>query len=260
MIFWFSGTGNSLSVARQIAEAQGEKLVSIAQAMQNQQYTYSLQLTELVGFVFPVYAWGPPKLVVEFIQKLKLKGFLNQYLFAVCTCGDDPGNSIRVLQAALRKKLWKLNSGISISMPNNYIPMFDVDEPEVIQQKLADSKLKIRRINQTLLERKKDVFDCNSGKGAWLKTGLIRPLFQKFATSAKPFYATEACTACGACQRICPTANIQIKNGQPEWGDHCTQCLACIHRCPVRAIQYGKSTIDRGRYVNPEVPYLEYGE
>ncbi|MBR4550355.1 MAG: hypothetical protein IKO83_10630 [Oscillospiraceae bacterium] len=32
--------------------------------------------------------------------------------------------------------------------------------------------------------------------------------------------------------------------------EKCSGC-GCINRCPVSAIQYGKRTVDRGRYVNP---------
>ncbi|MGI5933052.1 MAG: 4Fe-4S dicluster domain-containing protein, partial [Eubacterium sp.] len=34
---------------------------------------------------------------------------------------------------------------------------------------------------------------------------------------------------------------------------HCTKCSACINRCPVQAIQYGKRTKKRPRYVHPDM-------
>jgi NAD-dependent dihydropyrimidine dehydrogenase PreA subunit len=41
--------------------------------------------------------------------------------------------------------------------------------------------------------------------------------------------------------------------GRPAWEGQCTLCLACLHRCPAEAIQYGKETVGKGRYVNPRV-------
>ncbi|MFQ7798375.1 MAG: 4Fe-4S binding protein [Coprobacillus cateniformis] len=35
-------------------------------------------------------------------------------------------------------------------------------------------------------------------------------------------------------------------------GNHCTHCMACISRCPKGAIEYGKKTKDRIRYVCPK--------
>ena len=86
MIFYFSGTGNSAWVARQLAEGQNEELLSIAMEIDRNK-AYKLKEGEKVGFVFPVYAWGPPKIVLRFIHQLKLDK--PGYLFFVCTCGDD---------------------------------------------------------------------------------------------------------------------------------------------------------------------------
>ena len=71
MIFYFSGTGNSAWVARQLAEGQNEELLSIAMEIDRNK-AYKLKEGEKVGFVFPVYAWGPPKIVLRFIHQLKL--------------------------------------------------------------------------------------------------------------------------------------------------------------------------------------------
>ena len=80
MIFYFSGTGNSAWVARQIAKAQQEELLAIAEEI-NKNKEYALKDGEKVGFVFPVYAWGPPGIVLRFIRQLKMKN--PEYLFFV---------------------------------------------------------------------------------------------------------------------------------------------------------------------------------
>lgn len=93
MIFYFSGTGNSAWVARQLAEGQNEELLSIAMEIDRNK-AYKLKEGEKVGFVFPVYAWGPPKIVLRFIHQLKLDK--PGYLFFVCTCGDDTGRTAQI--------------------------------------------------------------------------------------------------------------------------------------------------------------------
>ena len=43
-----------------------------------------------------------------------------------------------------------------------------------------------------------------------------------------------------------------MTDGRPVWTKNkCLKCCGCINRCPVSAIQYGKRTASRGRYVNP---------
>ncbi|MEG0453899.1 MAG: EFR1 family ferrodoxin, partial [Bacteroides sp.] len=74
MIFYFSGTGNSKWVAQQLADVQQERLVFIPDALRSATTEFSLQEEEKVGFVFPIYSWGPPPIVLEFIHQLVLYG------------------------------------------------------------------------------------------------------------------------------------------------------------------------------------------
>lgn len=58
MIFYFSGTGNSRWVAEQLSTAGAEELVAIADVYASDR-RFVLRPDEKVGFVFPVYSWGP---------------------------------------------------------------------------------------------------------------------------------------------------------------------------------------------------------
>lgn len=71
MIFYFSGTGNSAWVARQLAEGQNEELLSIAMEIDRNK-AYKLKEGEKVGFVFPVYAWAVPAIVLRFYSSAKV--------------------------------------------------------------------------------------------------------------------------------------------------------------------------------------------
>lgn len=254
MIFYFSGTGNSLQAAKNIGEHNDEKLISIASEMNNRNddFKYTLKDNEVIGFVYPVYAWGPPKIVIDFIAKLKLDNFKDNYIFSVATCGENIGNTMKVLSASLKKKNLHLNSGFSISMPNNYIIMGDVDSREKEEKKLLAAEETLKNINNIIKERKKDVFQITKGPIPSILTCVVNPLFNKGAANTKKFYANDKCTGCGICENVCNCKTIKVE-GKPKWGKVCTQCLACIHLCPVRAIQYGKGTESKGRYKNPNV-------
>lgn len=252
MIFYFSGTGNSFYAAHEIAHCHGEKLVSIGAEMSNKDnsFEYPIEDNEILGFVYPVYAWAPPQIVIDFIKKMKLIKGRSPYIFSVSTCGDEEGYTTKVLRKALERKGLKLDSGFTLIMPNNYILGFDVDSKDVEQEKLLRAEEELKQINTAVEKRQKGLFKLVPGKIPSLKTTLVNPLFNAFAIRTERFYATEACTGCGLCEKACSVKNITVQ-GTPRWGKQCTQCLACIHRCPVSAIQYGKSTIRKGRYVNP---------
>ena len=79
MIFYFSGTGNTKWAASKLASATHEDLISIAPYMRADDSSHTLaepfilKENERLGFVFPVHGWRVPKLVREFIKKMKVQ-------------------------------------------------------------------------------------------------------------------------------------------------------------------------------------------
>lgn len=67
-------------------------------------YEYTLRDGEIIGFVYPVYVWAPPRIVLDFISRLKLRNYKDQYVFSAATCGDDTGNLLKVLRKSLQKR------------------------------------------------------------------------------------------------------------------------------------------------------------
>lgn len=256
MIFYFTGTGNSLYAASNIAEAQGDRVFSIAKLMDQHKdaYHYELGEKELLGFVFPVFAWAPPKMVLDFIKKLDITG--TPYIFSLCTCGDEEGNTSKVLRKALAKKGLSLDGLFTLRMPNNYILGFDVDPKDLESEKLKVAEQMLLEINKTIRQRRKNVNLTIPGRFPALKTALVNPMFNRFALNTRQFSADDTCTSCGICEQICPVHTIKVE-GKPVWGKACTQCLGCINRCPVHAIQYGKGTARKGRYYHPDLNRLE---
>lgn len=259
MIFYFTGTGNSLQVAKSIASYNEEKLISISSLMYKNKdtYKYTLGSNEKIGFIFPVYAWGPPRMVLDFIKKLKLNNFNNNYTFAIATCGENIGGTMKTLSNHLKKKSIDLHSGFSLVMPNNYMLMgMDVDSKEESNRKLSELDNRLLYINKVLESKQKNIFQLEKGTMPAILTTIINPLFTKFSINTKKFYARDNCISCGICEKVCNTKTIRVTD-RPTWGMECTQCLACINLCPVRAIEYGKGTEKRGRYKNPNITIEE---
>ena len=253
MIFYFSGCGNTRWAARQIADIQRETLTFIPEAL-NGACSFTLQADEKIGFLFPVYSWAPPKIVTDFIGRLRLKNYRGQYLFMVCTCGDDAGLTRQVFASAVEGRGWRLDSAYSVRMPNTYIclPGFHVDRPGHRAEKLQNAPGRLQYINEQISKKVNGQFDVNQGKWPWLKTRLIQPVFQRFLIDDKPFCSSDRCIGCARCQRSCPTGNIRLTDDRPVWQHHCSLCLACFHRCPENAILYGRQTAGKEQYVHPE--------
>ena len=81
MIFYFSGTGNSRWVAESLGKRLGDAVEDIAD-VKIEKEEYTLPEGEILGFVFPVYAWAPPTIVMDFISLLRLSS-APKYVFFV---------------------------------------------------------------------------------------------------------------------------------------------------------------------------------
>ncbi len=242
MIFFFSGTGNSEWVAQKLAEQTGDKKLRITKSMMKLDWTQHIKDEKQIGFVFPIYAWAIPKIVLQFINTITLPQ--QAFRFIVCTCGDEAGYALN--------KLKNFDSYYSIIMPNNYIIGYNVDSKEVIEKKVNNARKKIREICDEITAKNKRV-EIVFGALPTLKTWFGYHGFDRFMMSSKPFYVENSCNSCGLCEKICPVNNIKFVNDKPVWGNECQLCLGCIHRCPMTAIQYGNGTKKKGRYYFSEI-------
>ena len=248
MIFYFSGCGNSRHVAETIAAGLNDTLTFIPEAARKSLYDYDIAEGERLGFVFPVYSWAPPKLVLDFVEKLQMEK--PRYIYFVCTMGDECGFTEKIFRKAIEQKGWSLSACFSVQMPETYIgmPGFKLDTPENAQRKIDNANDLLKR-NIPRLINKESFSEIIVGSLAWLKTYLVNPGFNRFATDDSKYHVTEACIHCGKCVETCPLKNITLENGRPKWQGNCTMCMGCYHHCPVNAIQYGKATVGKGQYV-----------
>jgi ferredoxin len=253
-IYYFSGTGNSLYVAKKIQEQLGDtQLIKITAALRDQPPTIQV---EVFGLVFPVYAWGPPVIVEEFLKKATIRK--PGYLFVVATHGGGPESALKAVEKILLKQGLAPDSAFDIAMPGNYIVGSNPPAGEEMQTILRTAEAKLADILGKIAGRVKTTVPVGQFPGM-LKTLIIHPLFAKFIhTQDKKFLATEKCTGCGICAQVCAVQNISLNSAsRPEWQHHCEYCLACINWCPVQAIEYGEATRQRNRYHHPEVKVTE---
>lgn len=248
MIFYFSGCGNSRHVAETLASGLNDRLVFIPEAARKNQYDYTLAEGERLGFVFPVYSWAPPRLVLDFVKQLQLTN-KPDYVYFACTCGDECGLTEKIFRKALLEKELTLSACFSLIMPETYIgmPGFKLDTEENAHKKKMEADAILMKTLPLLID-KICFSEIKVGPLAWLKSHVINSSFNKFAIDDRKYRSTDQCISCGKCVSVCPLQNISLENGHPKWHGHCTMCMACYHHCPINAIQYGKNTEGKGQY------------
>lgn len=256
MILYFSGTGNTYDAARLIAKATGDELVSIGARYKAGDFILKVRQGEDLGIVFPVYRWSTPRIVDEFLRKAVFETddgepFKPSYCYAVDVYGYFTGAEVRYLANLLEREHGiALDASFEIPSVANCIYVSNPPKPDAQKAQIAKEERVAMEVSNKISSKARSLEAKGNPMGRLLSkaTGTeekLRPIKQ-FNVNL------EKCVSCGTCARICPTNTIVMEGGHPVWqGDDCTECLACVHRCPEQAIEYGKVSVGRRRYMNP---------
>ena len=246
ILYYFSGTGNTLMLASGLAERLNGKLVPIASTVGQDKIRPE---SDAVGIVFPVYYDDLPVIVRQFAEKLE--GLRGKYLFAVANFGGASGVSLRCLEQIITRKGGHLAAVYGLHMPQNAFLKPWENKSKLIKK----AEAKLERIAQNTSAGKDGIAFSSILERAMIRLHpRIAPLIKKGIAqkSGRPlesdldehiryidntYHTNERCTGCGLCARICPVRNIQMHSGRPVWLHHCETCLACYNWCPVQAIE-----------------------
>lgn len=250
MIFYFSATGNSFYIAKKIKESQNERILDIAKELKKKELNYEIKENEKIGFIFPVYFYGVPNIVIDFVNRLSINASEKTYIYSIITCGGSTEGANKMFKNVLNMKGLELKGNFSILMPDNYIILSEAADKEKQELIIKNADESIIIIND-LVNKEEEGENVEKGFIPNLITNMAYPFYRK-GRKTKKFKADESCIGCSLCEKICPVDAIKVVEGKPEWiKKDCVHCLGCINRCPVKAIQYGRFTKNRRRYVNP---------
>lgn len=230
-IFWFSGTGNTLKVV----EAMAGVFRAAGREVRLKPLTAGAPSdpAPVLGLAFPVACQGTYPLVWDFCRKLPPGE--GREVFMADTLAAFSGGIVGPLGRFLRRRGYVLLGAAEIVMPSNFFPR------EVPEDKLRSTREKAageaRAYAEILLK----------GKSWW---GRGFPLVSRLLGWGSRLSLTwrmmarlgrrlgidpEQCTRCGLCARLCPAANIVLKE-LPVFGNSCIQCQRCLMLCPAGAV------------------------
>ncbi len=245
MLFVFSGTGNSYHAAKRIASAFGQDMVDMAAAVRYKRFFYNAG-EEDVGFVFPVYYYGLPSVVEEFMEKADIRKA--GHVYAVSTCAGESGRACEQLQEMLGTRL-KVDSFHDVLMPENAVFYEDVPDKEESRRINESADAVIDGIIEKVRAGSKGDFRTMAGQPGFEEA---REAYDELR-STDNFTIDDNCIECRICEHVCPEQIIRVYHRKPVWDEpECSLCLSCLNLCPKKAIQFGPDTASRGRYHHPD--------
>ncbi len=245
-IYYFTATGNGLQIANDLS-------VKLSECTTHKIAEYSGEKIDgsTLGIVFPVYNWGLPLIICDFLRKLNVSD--ETYIYAIANYGGLPGKALDQCKGILKENGLKLSAGFLVNMPGNYILGYGARSKKVQDKLFIKEKKKIIYIydcikikKQCKIEKSHTIIDracCN----------YIYKYTSKFHEADKYYTVDDNCIGCGLCAKRCPVNNITVVEGKPNWNHHCELCVACIQSCPKKAIDYKDRTKKRKQYLNPNV-------
>jgi len=247
IIFCFSGTGNGLDIAKNIAKVLGD--TDIVMMRYNQNFI-DASSAKRVGFVFPCYGGGLPGGVEDFMRRVKISP--DAYVFGVNTSASYLGTGLYKLNEIHDLDYWKgvthQCSCIWLFPHNLMMPMI----PSSMAQKRAEKLA--QKIGKDILAGKTSA-KCPPNNPLNAVESKAWPTIAQL--KAKKLAVSDACISCGQCAKLCPRGNIVMVDGKPQIGKNCVQCLGCLQYCPKEAIYIGSVTQKREHYHNVNITAAE---
>jgi len=252
MVFYFTGTGNSMYVGRELEN----DAVSIPQVIHKKDMHFK---DEKIGIVAPVYGHELPDMVNDFIKRAQ---FDTEYLYCIATYGSGHSGAGAWLNDLFDSCGKHLDYANVILMPDNYLPGFNMEE-ERHRESFLDIEGQLAGIREDILHKRQFI----------LPAGLMERMMHRQAVNMKHrivtaeflknlYSITDSCIGCGICSKVCPAGCFSVKEGKiVQDSSGCQMCMACIHACPQNAIQLNMPEPNPGaHYRNSHVSLKEIME
>jgi ferredoxin len=250
-IYYFSGTGNSLWSAKEIARIAGGELFNIGAEARQIKKAIMIE-ADAVVIVFPSYAYGLPLMVRRFV---KAAAFKTPYLAALVTYGSSPGGTLGALRRLLKGKgIAKMFFG-RIPAVENYLAMFGPPNAQTLERRVLAQEKATAEAARCIVERRENrvsTFCPFSAFVSWLFSRGVKLFYRHYRVSAD-------CNGCGVCAQICPAAAIVMRDSRPLFTPQCEHCQGCVDICPLRAIRFGRVQWGSPGYRHPGIAISELG-
>jgi ferredoxin len=231
--YYFSGTGNTFLVVKQIQKVLEELGVEVELHRIEESSPADIDVSKTIGVGFPVAILSTYPLVWNFIENLPMAQ--GTEIFMVDTMGGFSGGIVGPIHRKVKKRGYNPIGACEIVMPSN---IFYIQDQATANRKIKKGLQNADEYARSLME----------GKTTWGRVPLISDFIYLLSmmswklTAWKPHQRylkfnslDEKCDQCRICADLCPASNI-IMDSYPVTGNQCNYCLRCVSFCPTGAI------------------------
>jgi flavodoxin/ferredoxin len=256
-LFYYSGTGNTRMVTRQIVKnlvAEGFEVCLIN--IEKSEMVQPRELAgKLLGFGFPIYGHDYPYQVLDpFIDRI---GVMDNAVpaFVYSTSWKTPGMGVNHFMVELKKR--KIQTIIKQKFLCPSSGWYCLTAPESGKYQVMHFESYLFTHIASFVQQIKNAMARYEVK-TFSKRGWINPIEKIMVGISKKVEAkywnhyniSEKCINCRCCLNNCPMGNFEIVNQQVRFKNtmQCLWCMRCISSCPQNAITLGVATVGKGRY------------
>jgi len=215
-VYYFSPTGGTKKVSDIFAAAVGKE--AVWHDLGDKQTVIEQPQGELIVVAAPVFAGRIPSVVSEKIKMLAGEG---KKAVTIAVYGNRAyEDALLEMNDILKQAGFTVIAAAAFVAQHSIVPEVGAGRPD------AEDIKEIR----TFAEAVK-----NSASAENIHVPGNRPYKPGMNVQVTPL-SLPACTACGACAKICPTDAIANEDGNMATdAAKCILCMACIHACPKQA-------------------------
>ncbi len=246
MVLYFSATGNTEYIAREIARRLDDVCINLLDRIKENNHA-PLHSEKPFVICAPVYVCEMPRFLSRYLKEQTFSGSRDVYF--IFTSGGYCGISGPLAKSIFQKKGMNYMGHAEFKMPRNYVAndAYPMLSPEEVTARILGARDRLDPVAADILADRK-----LTARHVFLFETIItlpfNPVWTKLKLRADDFYSTDKCVGCGKCVRLCPLNNITLTDKKPVWGNQCSHCMACIGNCPTRAIEYGTITQSKQPY------------
>lgn len=243
-MYYFSGTGNTLRIAKIMKAAFEKKGYVTTLDKMPLSGTILLEDDCHLGILVPVAIQSTFPIVWDFIDRLPAGK--NRQVFLADTMESFSGGIVGPMKKILESKGYQCIAAYEFKMSTS----MQTSEKKVAIGQEKDKKALVEAeeyVDAIVDERAKwaripvlsDAMRAISkGQGIWEKTGERLQIEH------------DQCTQCGMCEKCCPMNAIQLVNGQMSINyKQCISCMRCANYCPQKAFTLGNKPVIQKKVV-----------